>query len=193
VHQCVYSGWILWKNSPEEQWGSGPGCPGRWWCHHPWRCSRTVVMWHWATRVSEHGDRPGDPLIPTICSKWSHFHNYTRLFVTLFIPVLKIFMDEESTASQSLSEWLTPVLNCSVGEIWPSQQLSAGLVHPTVYIDEEALYCSSFLSSALKGLHVEELLYAVLEYWNRLPRDAVESPSIEIFKTHLDAYLRDLS
>jgi len=40
---------------------------------------------------------------------------------------------------------------------------------------------------------VEELLYAVLEYWNRLPRDAVESPSIEIFKTHLDAYLRDLS
>lgn len=21
-------------------------CPGRWWKHHPWRCSKTVEMWH---------------------------------------------------------------------------------------------------------------------------------------------------
>ena len=25
------------------QWHS---CPGRWWGHHPWRCSRTMGMWH---------------------------------------------------------------------------------------------------------------------------------------------------
>jgi len=24
----------------------GMGCPGRWWGHHPWRCSRTVWMRH---------------------------------------------------------------------------------------------------------------------------------------------------
>jgi len=24
-------------------------CPGRWWGHHPWRCSRTMEMWHWGT------------------------------------------------------------------------------------------------------------------------------------------------
>ena len=28
---------------------------------------------------------------------------------------------------------------------------------------------------------------SVMEYWNRLPRGAVGSPSIEVFKTHLDA------
>jgi len=32
----------------------------------------------------------------------------------------------------------------------------------------------------------------VMEHWNRLPRGVVESLSMEIFKTHLDAYLFDL-
>jgi len=35
------SGWILGKISAQKEWqGIGTGCPGRWWCHHPWRCSR---------------------------------------------------------------------------------------------------------------------------------------------------------
>ena len=29
----------------------------------------------------------------------------------------------------------------------------------------------------------------VTEHWNRLPRGIVESPSLEIFKTHLDTVL----
>ena len=32
----------------------------------------------------------------------------------------------------------------------------------------------------------------VMEYWNRLPREVVESPSLEIFKACLDAYLGNL-
>ena len=32
----------------------------------------------------------------------------------------------------------------------------------------------------------------VTEYWNRLPREVVDSPSLEIFKTCLDAYLCSL-
>ena len=32
----------------------------------------------------------------------------------------------------------------------------------------------------------------MMEDWNRLPREVVESPFMEIFRTHLDAYLCDL-
>ena len=31
----------------------------------------------------------------------------------------------------------------------------------------------------------------VTEHWNTLPRELVESPFMEIFKTHLNAYLCD--
>ena len=53
---CLRSGWILRKISSQKDWlGTGKGCPQRWWSHHPWRCSRTVWMWQWGTRVSGHG------------------------------------------------------------------------------------------------------------------------------------------
>ncbi|KGL75528.1 hypothetical protein N309_03677, partial [Tinamus guttatus] len=40
-------------------------------------------------------------------------------------------------------------------------------------------------------LHVRKNFFSVrvTEHWNRLPREAVESPSTEIFTTHLDATL----
>ena len=38
----------------------------------------------------------------------------------------------------------------------------------------------------------ENFTVRVMEHWNRLPREAVQSLALETFKTHLDAYLCNL-
>ncbi|KFQ15757.1 hypothetical protein N330_07805, partial [Leptosomus discolor] len=44
------------------------------------------------------------------------------------------------------------------------------------------------------GLNMRKNFFTlrVTEHWNRLPREVVESPSVEIFKTHLDMILCNL-
>jgi len=42
-------------------------------------------------------------------------------------------------------------------------------------------------------LNVRQIFFTlrVMEHWNGLPRGVVDSPSLEIFKTHLDTVLGD--
>ena len=42
------------------------------------------------------------------------------------------------------------------------------------------------------NMHNNFFMVKVIEHQNNLPREVVESPSMEIFKTHLDAYLCSL-
>ena len=42
-------------SSQKERRGTGTGCPGRWWSHHPWKCWSNLEMWYWGTSVSRHG------------------------------------------------------------------------------------------------------------------------------------------
>jgi len=49
---------------------------------------------------------------------------------------------------------------------------------------EHRMFCTN--------IHKNFFMVIVMEHWNRLPREVVESLSMAVFKTHLDAYLCNL-
>jgi len=92
-----------------KEWsGTGMGCPGRWWSHRAWRCSKSVWMLCWGTWFSENhwwrangwtGWSSGS--FPTLVILW--FYREEGCLLSSSIPEIgRICSDEPSADQKSL-------------------------------------------------------------------------------------------
>lgn len=52
------TGWIFGKKSKlKRRLNAGPGRPGQWWNHHPWKCPKNGSVWHFGMGLVGCGQR----------------------------------------------------------------------------------------------------------------------------------------
>lgn len=79
----------------------------------------------------------------------------------------------------------------SLGWKWPLECLFPNLAQSSAGFYPRP-GCSRFLVQFWKSPAMDCWLNIVVEHWNRLPQEVMESLSLEIFKTHLDMVLGNL-